>query len=115
MLRHAGAMSVSGGEFPRHLAGLVFSDRDEFHLRRDDAFAGIVNLSDVFPGLGTERLTDMLEAQLVEPRIAGTHPAILGGDIRELLDIPTRQNPFMPRSGESRSDINLDGRVCVRT
>jgi hypothetical protein len=48
---------------------LVLADRDELHLRRDDAAAGIVHLGDVMAGLRAARRAYVLEAQLRERRV----------------------------------------------
>jgi hypothetical protein len=47
----------------------VFADGDVFHLGGDDAFARVVHLADVGPGLGAARVVDVGEAQLGQLRI----------------------------------------------
>ena len=114
MLRNAAAMSVAGREFARHFAGLVLSDRDEFHLRRHDAFAGIVNLGHVPAGFGAKRFADMLEPQFVQFRIGLAHPSVLGGDVGQFFDICPVQHPLAAERGEPGARVDGDGRIGVR-
>ena len=62
---------------PRHLLALqVLADRDEFHLRRDDAAPRVVHLRDVGSGLRSPRLAMELEAQARQFRIGEPRAAV---------------------------------------
>ena len=64
MLLHAPAMAVLGCSLRFSAVRLVFSDGDKLHFRCDDAFAGVVELSDVLPLFRAQGLTDMLKAKV---------------------------------------------------
>ena len=57
----------------------VLADRDELHLRRDDAAARVVHLRDVGPGLRAARPALQVEAQLGELRIVEPLAAVARG------------------------------------
>ena len=64
------ARARSPGSARQHLLALqVLADRDELHLRRDDAAARVVHLRDVGARLRAARLALQVEAQLGELRV----------------------------------------------
>src|SRR3954465_5790340 len=72
---------------PRQLPPLVLADGDEFHLGGDDPQPRVVHLGDVGPRLRAEGTPEVREAHAHQLGIVGPAPAILRGDLGQLLDV----------------------------
>ncbi len=77
MLGDSAAVSIPRGQFARHFVRLVFPDRNELHFRRDDALSGVVDLSHVHAGLGSQRLANVLKPEFVQLGIGCAQAAIM--------------------------------------
>ena len=102
----------------------VFADGDVFHLRRDDAGAGVLELGDDLAGLGAEdaALASVEEAD----RVAATFGLGLGavgfGEVAvvnrfdlaasDFLYIATFANPRVANGSEAFGGVGMEGRVA---
>ena len=72
---------------------LVLADGHVFHLFGDDAFLGVVHLAQLMPFLGSPRLADMLETQVVQAFVVETLVPVFGGHARQFLGIAPAFDP----------------------
>ncbi len=115
MLNGAAVAVLRGGQITEPLPLLVFTDRDEFHLRRHDPLAGIMHLGHVHAGLGAQGLPHMGEPQRRQFRIGRTQAAVLRGHRGQLLDIPAPGDPRQAQGSQPCSHVDLRLRVGIRT
>ena len=92
---------------------LVFPDRNELHLRRDDALSGVVDLGHVHAWFGPERLTNVLKPEFVQLGIGRAQATIMGRDICKFNDIVPADHPVPSVGCQSSPSVDCDGRVCV--
>ncbi|CAH0326332.1 hypothetical protein SRABI106_04617 [Rahnella aquatilis] len=59
------AQNLAADPFTPH----IFANGDKFHLRCDDAFAGVMQLRDIFTRNGFARARQVFEAEVVQPVI----------------------------------------------
>ncbi len=90
---------------------LVFTDGDVFHLRGDDALAGIVHLRQIVAGLGAARRANMREAQALGGQVAGPPAPVFAGQSIQLLTVAALLDP----AGSHRLQplANIDTRIGV--
>ncbi len=89
------------------LDALVLADGDVLHLRRDDAFARIVQLGHVLAFLGLQWLFEVLEAQAVKLLIMKAFLSILGADALHFLHIAAVQYPLLAQGGKASLYVNV--------
>src|SRR5258708_34603686 len=94
---------------------LVLPDRDVFHFRRDNAFPGIMQLSDIASGFGSPGSLYMSEPESSEGFILQSPPPIGRADRRQLFCIPSFKDPFFPDTGNTFPHIDIDRGVRVGT
>ncbi len=115
VLRHAAALAVAFSAFTGHLTRLVLTDCDKFHLRSHDPFARVVDLGHVLPGLGTERLPDMLKPKAVQFGVGSALAAVVGRDVGEFFHILPTHDPGAAERCESCADVDRHRRVGIGT
>ncbi len=94
---------------------LIFPDGDVFHLRGDDALAGIVHLRQVAAGLGAARRANMREAQPLGGQVPGAPAAVFAGQAVQLLAVAALLDPGGAHRLQALADINLRIRVGIGT
>ena len=98
----------------QRLAQLVLADRDELHLRRDDAAARVVHLRDIGAGLRAARLAVQVEAQARELGIGEARLAERRRRPGELDGVAAFGDPRGPQRRQSLADVDRRGRIGVR-
>jgi hypothetical protein len=107
--RAAGQQAGGAGLLQLH----VFADGDVFHLGGDDAFARVVHLADVGPGLGAARVVDVGEAQLGQLGSARrSWPKWSSG--RQALGVATVVDPGRAHIAQAFAHVDDDVGVGVR-
>ena len=87
-------------------ASHVFANGDVFHLGRDNALAGIVQLGHVTICQSAPRLTDMLKTQMRCFHILLTRLAIGGTGARKQFSVLSLLDPRLPDRRQPRAQIN---------
>src|SRR5471032_3376761 len=118
--RHARTKAVTGvllvqqpggaGHFELH----VFADGDVFHLGGDDAFAGVVHLADVGPGLGAARVVHVGETQLGQLGIGEAFLAEVRAQAGQTLGVATGLDPRRTNVAQAFAHVDDDVGVGVR-
>src|SRR5665811_682084 len=115
---HERAEVFTGMLFQHHLgetfAALVLAYRDVFHLRRDDAGAGIVHLRHVLARLGATRCALEVEAHLRQLGIVQTLLSIFGSELAQRFGVAALGDPAFAQRGQAGADVDLYRRVGVR-
>ena len=95
----------------------VLAQRDELHLRRDDAAAGVVHLGDVAAGLRAERLTSQAGELLGRGRVA-VAVSVVGRRRRarpgDGSTSPRSTDPRLAQRRQAAADVGGDSGVGVR-
>jgi hypothetical protein len=92
-----------------------FTQSDVFHLRRDDATAGVVHLSNARAGFGAARRADVFKTQMSGGRISRAGAAILGRWASQYFRIVTLPDPGSSNRRQAFEQINLCLRIGVGT
>ena len=96
------------------IAVVVLADGDEFHLRRDDALPGIMDLRDVLAGFGAQRFPVQAgEAQFVECLVGGTDTAEFGGQLLQRFSVVALGDPAGAQGRQTVADVDFRLRVGV--
>ncbi len=115
---HGGAEIFAGMLLQHHLrqsfTPLILTYCDVFHLRRDDAGAGIVHLRDVLAGLGLARGAAQIEAHLSQFRIVQALLPVVGGEMVQRFGVVALGDPALAQRGEAGADVDLHRRVGIR-
>jgi hypothetical protein len=93
----------------------VLADRDELHLRRDDALACVVHLADVGAGLGLARRADVAEAQRCGLVIRRADAAVDRARAAQLLGVAARVDPGLAQRRQAGGQIDARTRIGVRS
>src|SRR5690606_36585371 len=108
------------------LETLVLADRDELHLRGDDALARVPELRDGMPPGGAPRPAPdglgfhgepVAALQGGAPRVGLREIPVVarvGGSSLAFLGVPTREDPRKPQGREPLADITVELRVAPR-
>ncbi len=88
------------------LATHVLANGDKFHLGSDDTGAGVVELGDPAARLGTARLWQMLEAQVIQPLVGQTLLSEGGAEPRQFVGIIPLQHPVLPQARQTAAHID---------
>ncbi|MCY1302291.1 hypothetical protein D9M68_527630 [compost metagenome] len=91
----------------------VLADGDVFHLRGDDALAGVVHLADVLAGQGAARVAHVGETHAGQLGIVEAALAELGGQPRQALGVATLVDPCRAHVGQALAHVDLHRRVGV--
>jgi hypothetical protein len=107
-----GTGGAQGGQV--FLAAQVLADGDVFHLRGDDALAGVVHLADIHAGFGPARLAVQAgEAKLGQFGDVGAAAAVFGGQAGQHLGVAPLLDPLLAQGGQALADVDLRRRVGV--
>ena len=92
---------------------LVFTDRDVFHLRGDDALARVMHLRDVPAGLGPARLRHVREAHVIELLCIGMPARERRGKFGERFAVAARLDPGRTHCRQAGGEIDAVVRIGV--
>ena len=102
------------GERGQHgLATQVLADRDELHLRRDDAAARVVHLRDGASRLRAARLAMEVEAQARQGGVAEAGAAVRRRRAVEGRGVGAFLDPAFAQGRQAAADVDRRGRVAV--
>ncbi len=117
LFRHGSAEVFAGMLLQQHfrktLAALILPYRDVFHLRRDDAGAGIVHLGNIPAVFGPARRAPEVEAHLRQFGIVQALLPVFRGELVQRFGIVALGDPAFAQRGQPGTDVDLYGRVGI--
>ena len=93
---------------------LVLADRDEFHLRGDDAAPGVVHLADVGTGPGATRQQPIREAHRAQLRVVFARTTEFGAELRQHVGIAALLDPARAQRRQAGSEVDARLRIGIR-
>ncbi|MNM69735.1 hypothetical protein D3C81_813470 [compost metagenome] len=93
----------------------VFADGDVFHLGGDDAFARVVHLADVGPGLGAARVVHVGKTQLGQLGIGKAFLTEVRAQTAQAFGVATVVDPRRTHIAQAFAHVDHHVRIGVRT